>query len=213
MSVAVFSEIVSGRAPAPLSFTVAEFHKMLADGILADGAPVELIDGVIMQKNRAAAGGEPMSHGERHAVGVARMQEMLQRHIDHSACHVRTQLPITLPPQSEPEPDLALVIGEDRRYLSMHPGPAEILLVIEVADSSLEYDRSTKQVIYAAAAVREYWIVDLVDDEIEVYRSPNCEDRRYSHRVAHKIGEIISLPVSAEAAAELPVGDFIPPRI
>jgi Uma2 family endonuclease len=213
MSVAVFSEIVSGRAPAPLSFTVAEFHKMLADGILADGAPVELIDGVIMQKDRAAAGEEPMSHGERHAVGVARVQRILQRHIDNNACHVRTQLPITLPPRSEPEPDITLVAGEDSDYIANHPGPGETLLVIEVADSSLEYDRSTKQAIYAAAQVREYWIVNLVYDQIEVYQPPISDHRCYSHRTAHKIGDTVSLPISAEAAADVPVGDFIPPRV
>lgn len=213
MSLAVFQDILSGRAPAALSFTVDEFHRMLADGILADGAPVELIDGVILRKDRSAMGEQPMAHGKRHAVAIARMQRVFERHIGHEACHVRTQLPITLRPRSEPEPDLALVEGADSDFLENHPSPVETLVVVEVAESSLEYDRTTKQRIYAAAELREYWIVNLIDDQIEVYWSPLPDQKRYARRTDHKATDAIMLPLSSDRRVELPVGELIPPRV
>lgn len=212
MSLAVLHDIVSGRAPAALGFTVDEFHRMLADGILTDGAPVELIDGVILHKDRSAMGERPMGHGKRHAVAIARIQRVFERHIAHDACHVRTQLPMTLRPRSEPEPDVTLVAGADTEYLENHPGPADTLLVVEVAESSLEYDRTTKQRIYAAAAVPEYWIVNLIDDQIEVYQSPLSAEQCYARRTDHKAAHAIGLPLSSGASAELTVADLIPPR-
>lgn len=213
MSLAVLQDILSGRAPAALGFTVDEFHRMLADGILADGAPVELIDGVILHKDRSARGEQSLGHGKRHAVAIARIQRVFERHIAHDTCHVRTQLPITLRPRSEPEPDLTLVAGADTDYLENHPGPAKTLLVVEVAESSLEYDRTTKQRIYAAAELREYWIVNLIDDQIEVYQAPLPDEKRYARRTDHKATDVIGLPLSAEVALELPLGALLPPHV
>jgi Uma2 family endonuclease len=211
MSLAVLTEIVAGRAPAPVTFTVEEYHRMLAGGILADGQPVELIDGVVMRKDRAAAGEGPMGHGTRHAVAIARIQKVLERHIGQQECHVRTQLPTTLSDTSEPEPDLALVAGQDTHYLDHHPGPAETLLVIEVADSSLEYDRTTKHGLYASAGVREYWVVNFVDEQVEVYQSPIASNRRFAQQAICQLGCSIELRTPS-APIDLRVDDLIPPR-
>lgn len=84
--------------------------------------------------------------------------------------------------------------------------------MVEVAESSLEYDRTTKQRIYAAAAVPEYWIVNLIDDQIDVYRSPLPDEMRYVRRTEHKAADAIELPLSSDLRIELPVDGLIPPR-
>jgi Uma2 family endonuclease len=85
---------------------------------------------------------------------------------------IRCQDPITLPNNSEPEPDIVIARLREDNYLDSHPTPADIILVIEVADSTLGFDRNTKAPLYAAAGISEYWIVNLVDDRLEVYSQP-----------------------------------------
>ncbi|HVA49911.1 MAG TPA: Uma2 family endonuclease [Pirellulales bacterium] len=212
MSLLVLNEIVAGRAPPAICFSVAEFHKMLADGILIDGQPLELIDGIILQKDRAAAGEAPMTHGKRHAIAIEEIDDLLAAHAGNSGCSVRAQLPVTLSDVSEPEPDLALVMGKIRDYLDHHPGSSEALLVIEVADSSLHYDRTIKQGLYAAAEIREYWIVNLIDDQIEVHRTPIVDERRYAQRCVFGLGEVVPLPLPGNVSVELRVDELVPPR-
>jgi Uma2 family endonuclease len=213
ISMAVLEDIVAGRAPGPISFTVEQFHKMLADGIVREGQPVELIDGMVMQKNRAAVGEAAMVHGRRHAVTVARIQRLIERHVGQRDCHVRTQLPLTLSDRSEPEPDLAVVEGMAARYLDHHPAACETLLLIEVADSSLDYDRKAKSQLYAAAGIGNYWIVNLVDDVIEVYESPRADEQHFARRTIHNLGGCVMLQVSANESIALPVNEIIPSRV
>ena len=85
---------------------------------------------------------------------------------------IRPQLPLALDDRSEPEPDLAVVRGEVRDYLKSHPGPEDTVLVVEVADSSLRYDQTEKLAAYARAEIPEYWILNLLDGVLEVYREP-----------------------------------------
>jgi Uma2 family endonuclease len=85
---------------------------------------------------------------------------------------VRCQDPISLPNHSEPEPDIAIVRLRSDDYVDSHPAPADIILVIEVADSSIKFDRETKAPLYAAAGISEYWIVNLIDNRLEIYRQP-----------------------------------------
>ncbi len=153
MSMAILNDIVAGRAPAPVAFTVEQFHRMLADGIVAEGDPVELIDGVVLRKNRAARGENLMVHGKRHAVAIAQISELLAPVLVAAGCHLRVQLPVTMSPKSEPEPDIAVVSGKSNNYLQRHPGPDDVWLAIEVADSSLEFDRKTRYELYARAGV------------------------------------------------------------
>lgn len=212
MSIGVLNDIVAGRAPEPLTFTVDQFHKMIDDGIVMEGQAVELIDGVVMQKNRSAVGEAPTVHGRRHAVAIARIQRRLQARLENRDCHVRTQLPLTLTSISEPEPDIAVAAGAEARYLDHHPGPNETLVLIEVADSSLDYDRKTKCELYAASGVGCYWIINLVDDEVEVYEAPLPSQRRYARQSTHKLGDCVRLHVSDEVSIDLPVDDLVPSK-
>ncbi|HEX5442846.1 MAG TPA: Uma2 family endonuclease [Pirellulales bacterium] len=213
MSTTIFHDIATGQAPGPVMFTVEQFHKMLDEGIVADGDAVELIEGVVMPKDRGAQGDPAMAHSKRHAVAVARIQRRLERGIGGAKCHVRTQLPLVLSGTSEPEPDLAVVVGPDDAYLDSHPRAADALLVIEVAESSLSYDRKTKYKMYADAGVAVYWIVNLVDDEIEIYESPQSTKRTYERASRHRLGEMLLLPIQVDGnPLSLAVDEFLPPR-
>ncbi|HQU42869.1 MAG: hypothetical protein B7Z73_08770 [Planctomycetia bacterium 21-64-5] len=210
MNTGRFNDVVAGRAPAPLPFTVEQFHKMVGHGILVEGDPVELIDGVVMHKDRAAVGEGRMVHGRRHAATIAQIQRLLEQHTGRYDCHIRTQLPVTLSKTSEPEPDLALVEGAPNRYLARHPAATDVLVVVEVADSSLDYDRRTKCALYAASGIATYWIVNLIDDQIEVHALPDKRKRRYSRQTVHTMSHSVSLRLSDGTSIELAVKDLIP---
>jgi hypothetical protein len=142
-------------------FTTEEYHRMVPAGILSADDRVELLDGEVV----------PMSPiGSRHAACVERTATVLRR-LGRRA-HVRTQNPIVLGRHSEPQPDVAVVKSRADFYWRRHPIPSEVFLVAEVLDSSHLYDRELKLPLYAAAGIREVWLVDLTNDRIEVYRHP-----------------------------------------
>jgi Uma2 family endonuclease len=142
--------------------TVDDYHRMIDAGIIHEGERIELISGQIF--NMAAK-------GTRHVVATTRLLRELLALIGQKAI-VRCQDPITMPDNSEPEPDIVIARWRDDEYLDSHPVPADIILVIEVADSTLSFDRNTKAPLYAAAGISEYWIVNLVDDRLEIYSQP-----------------------------------------
>jgi Uma2 family endonuclease len=140
-------------------FTVDEYYEMARVGIIKPDERVELLDGEIVKMNAI---------GSPHAWCVTRLSRVFGRL--GSRVLVWVQNPLHLDNRAEPEPDIVIVrpdMPEDR-----HPGPADALLVIEVADSSIRVDRGRKRTMYARAGIQEYWIVDLNNDRIEVYRDP-----------------------------------------
>lgn len=111
--------------------------------ILREGEPIELIDGVLVRKDKSDSAGNPTIHDSKHAYYVQRLRNLdvlVKPHRDY----IRQQLPITLSGNREPEPDLAFVRGTIDEYQGRHPGPSDYLAVIEVADHSLEYDQTVK---------------------------------------------------------------------
>jgi Uma2 family endonuclease len=143
-------------------FTSAEYHAMAEAGILSEDERVELIAGEIV---------EMAPIGSRHAGCVKRLNKRLMRGLGDRAL-VSVQDPITLGAPHEPEPDLAILRPREDDYTRSHPIPAEIFLVIEVADFSLSYDRLVKIPLYAEAGILEVWLVNLVEGVIEVYLDP-----------------------------------------
>ena len=125
-------------------------------------------------------------------------------------CHVRQQLPITLTDDGEPEPDIAVVKGAVEDYRNRHPGPAECLAVIEVADSSLNYDRIVKGPLYAAAGIPQYWIVNIPERQIEVYTSPRLAGREYAERKDYGERDATLLLLSPGLAIEVQVSAILP---
>lgn len=148
--------------PARKLFTVAEYHLMIETGILKEGARVELLNGEII---------EMFAIGPRHASHVDRLNELLTTKLRKVAI-VRVQSPITLSDYSEPQPDLTLLKRRADFYIDGHPTPADALVVIEVADSTVERDRRGKIPNYALAEIPESWLIDLVEDRIEVHSNP-----------------------------------------
>lgn len=143
-------------------FTADEYHKMADVGILAPDDRYELIKGEIIKM-------APIK--STHAGYVNFLLEYLIVTL-HQQYTVIGQNPARLSPYSEPEPDIVVANYREDRYRSAHPTPVDILLVVEVADSTLEYDRSTKKALYAEAGIPEYWIVNIPEKQVEIYRQP-----------------------------------------
>jgi Uma2 family endonuclease len=131
-------------------------------GILSDGDRVELLEGQLVEMS-------PI--GPRHALAVDALMYALVASVADGAT-VRVQNPVTLDGGSEPQPDLVVVRRPWRGYPGAHPSAEDILLLIEVADSSLETDQGAKRAMYAKAGIREFWVVDLTRDVVLVHRNP-----------------------------------------
>lgn len=143
-------------------FTVVEYHQMIANGILTRDDRVELLNGEIVEMS-------PIS--PTHASAVKLITRFFHRRVDDSVV-ISVQDPIQLDDYSEPQPDIALLKARSDFYKLSHPKVDEILLVIEVAESSVVRDRVVKMPAYARALIAELWLVDLQQDLIEVYHSP-----------------------------------------
>jgi Uma2 family endonuclease len=141
---------------------VSEFHQMAQAGILTEEDRIELIDGELIEM-------PPI--GSRHASVVDELNYRLTRVIP-DALRVRIQNPLRLGDTNEPQPDVALVRARPDRYSGDHPGPEDVLLVIEVGDTTADYDRQVKMPLYARAGIQEAWLVDLTTGHIECYRRP-----------------------------------------
>ena len=143
-------------------FTVEEYHRLAENGILHEDDRVEFLEGRIVDMT-------PI--GSKHASCVGRLTSMFFEKIQKRAI-VQVQNPVILHEQSEPQPDIMLLKYRDDFYAERHPGPKDILLLIEVTDSSLEYEKKVKIPLYAKADILEVWLVNLVEKTLEVYRSP-----------------------------------------
>lgn len=150
---------------APHRFTVAEYYGMAEAGILAPDARVELLEGQILDQ---------FPIGPLHASTVARLTHWFTMR-DGGRWIVRSRNPVRLNERSEPEPDLALVRPLGNLYRQQHPTPADVFLLVEVADSSLRFDREEKLPLYARAGIPEFWLVNLVERVVEVYCNPSTE--------------------------------------
>jgi Uma2 family endonuclease len=153
--------------------TVAEYHRMGEVGILGERDRVELIEGELVAMS-------PI--GSYHSGTVNKLTHWLVRAVGERAI-VSIQNPVRLDDHSEPEPDFALLKPRPDFYQDAVARPADVLLLIEVADSSLNYDRAVKRVLYARHAIPEFWIVDLTSGEIEVCRKPKDDDYAAVERV------------------------------
>lgn len=156
---------------APLTtrrFTVDEYHRMADAGVLREDDRVELLDGQIVVMS-------PI--GSRHAGTVGRLNHLFSQRVAGRAI-VRVQNPIVVGQYWEPHPDVCLLRLRDDFYAGAHPRGDDVLLVVEVADTSAEDDRERKLPGYARAAIAEAWLVDLAHDAIEVHREPGAEGYR-----------------------------------
>jgi Uma2 family endonuclease len=181
---------------------------MIKAGIVHEGAPIELIDGVLIHKDRSASGEDPMSIGKAHSL-VVRLLGELDADLAQRGCQMRTQNPLSLPPHDEPEPDGAILRGRPRSYTDRVPGAADAGSVIEVADSSLAYDRNTKLALYARAGIPQYVIVNLGGRCIEIYEQP-APDGSYQQIAVRRAGETVALRLADGERLELLADRLLP---
>ena len=185
---------VAGAGRQSRKFTVAEYYRMAEVGILKPDERVELIEGEIIVM-------PPI--GPLHAGSVDISTQVFPL-LAQGRFLVRIQNPVRLSEGSEPEPDVALLRPRPEGYTTAHPTPADVLLLVEVADSTLEYDRQVKAHIYGRAGVPETWVKNLPEDCIERFTEPGPEG--YGQHTIHRRGETLtpaSLPDVAVAVADL----------
>jgi len=160
-------------------FTVDEYHRMGEAGILREDDRVELIDGEIVEMT-------PI--GSRDAAAVTRLNQSFVRALGEKAM-VSVRNPLPVPPRSEPQPDVMLLRPRPDFYSRAHPGPQDVWLVVEVADTQLTFDRAVKVPLYAGARIQEVWVVNLPGQSVEVYRHP--ADGHYGEMEKHEPGQRI----------------------
>jgi Uma2 family endonuclease len=182
-------------------FSVDEYHRLIEGGILSDEDQVELLDGYVVLK---------MPGNRPHDSCLAVMLETV-RALASAGWSVRCQSAVTMP-TSEPEPDLAVVRGTVRDYVLHHPGPSDCGLLIEIAGSSLSRDRDEKGPIYAAAGIDEYWIVNLLDRQIEVYSNPTTGRPNVICAVQRlfRYGDTVPLILDGTIVGQVAVRDVLP---
>jgi Uma2 family endonuclease len=161
-------------------FSVAEYYQMAEAGILSEDDRVELIGGEIVEMT-------PI--GSRHAACVNRLNRLFGERLVGRAV-ISVQNPIRLSEYSEPQPDLALLKPRADFYAQAHPKPEEVLVVVEVAETSATFDREVKVPLYARAGIAEVWLVDLAEACIEVYRQPSSQGYGETQRV--QSGQLLS---------------------
>ena len=187
-------------APRKRLFTRQEYHAMAEAGIFAPNERVELLQGEIIAMS-------PI--GNRHAACVLWTTEALYESGRLSGrARVQTQNPIGVETDSEPQPDLMLLARRDDGYAFAHPRPQDVLLLIEIADSSLQYDREVKLPYYASLEIPETWIVNLQDDRVEAHAEPSPGGYRATR--IYERGDSIS--PAAFPDVEIAVNDIIPAR-
>jgi Uma2 family endonuclease len=162
----------------PHRWTRSEFEKMTEIGLFSADVRLELIEGEIL---------EMAAHTSRHAATIAIAQQQLGQ-VVAPGHHLRVQLPLALAEDSEPELDLAIVVGSPAEYWHEHPRTAG--LVVEVAYSSLEADQERKRRLYARCQIPEYWILNLNERQLEVYREPQPDD--YLTKSILKVGATVA---------------------
>lgn len=164
-------------------FSVEEYHRLADLGILKEDDKVELVQGEIVEMS-------PI--GPKHASTVNRIVRLLTN-IFNAAYIISPQNPVQLGVDSEPEPDIVILREREDFYASAHPRAEDVIFIIEVADSTLQYDMEVKLPLYAQAGIVEYWIVDLQQHQLIIHTLPHLET--YQQRQFFQIGEDVLSPM------------------
>jgi Uma2 family endonuclease len=201
MSPTTAQSVTYGLDAAIARFSVARYQRMIETGILTAEDKVELLENYVVLK---------MPRNPPHDGTIQLITETLGRVVP-PRWRLRVQLTLVLS-DSQPEPDFTIVRGDARTYLSRHPGPADTGLVIEVANASLLRDQRDKTRIYARGGIPCYWIVNLVDQRIEVYSQPSGSTPvpAYGSFQTYQPGDALPLVLDGNTVGALPVVDLLP---
>ena len=181
--------------------SIEQYHAIIQAGILTSDDSVELLEGWLVFK---------IPKNPPHRVTTRLVRTALEN-ILPAGWYVDSQEPITLS-NSEPEPDIVVVRGDTRQYLDRHPGAEDIALIIEVSDTTLQRDRTVKKRIYARAGISFYWIVNLVEEQVEVYSQPlvEVEQPDYSQRLDFGRSAVIPIIIEGREIGAIAVDALLP---
>jgi Uma2 family endonuclease len=202
MSIAAPAATSFFEGDGPFRLSVAQYHQMVAAGILTEDDPVELLEGVLVPKTPK----NPLPW-----LTVRWLRRLLEG-LNIAGHFLHCLDPVTSA-DSEPEPDLALVAGQDTDFLHGNPTLDRVPLVIEIADTTLTRDRKIRKRIYAKAGVPVYWIVNLIDRHIEVYTAPITTglEPGYAGREIFAVGSRVSVMIAGVIAGQIEVAAVFPP--
>lgn len=182
-------------------WTREEYQRLVQAGVLGEDDRVQLVAGELVQM---------APQGAAHAAAISAVSEAL-RGLFGEGSHVRIQLPLALGPDSEPEPDVAVVEGSWQDYRDEHPARALLVVEVEVAQSSGSFDRERKGPVYAAAGIPEYWVVDLAAAAVDVFRDPGRDQAgRAGYRTHLYLTPADGLTPLAVPGRTIPVRDLLP---
>lgn len=198
----------AGLGPAIKRWTADEYHRMIDLGLIMEGAPIELIDGMLVYKDRRDRGGGIMTQGDRHNLAIAQLVE-LSTDLAQLGFHIRIQSTLSISESHEPEPDGLVLPGRPIQYRGRLPRSDEAALVIEVADSSLGNDRSVKSRMYSTAAIPHYWIINLRENVLETYSRPDPLLGQYLHRRDYRVGESVNCELPGNRALLIAIARLI----
>ena len=184
-------------------FSVEEYHRMGEVGVLKEDERIELIDGIITTMNPT---------GSKHAACVKKLNSLFSSVLSPREALIGIRDAIVLNNGTEPEPDITLLKPREDAYADAHPRPADVLLVVEVADTSAEENRTVKLPRYAAAGIPEVWIIDIPHRRIEACQTPvgTEADAGYKIRVEYRPGETLSPAMSSYV--QIDVEAILPPE-
>jgi Uma2 family endonuclease len=191
-----------GDEPALRPWTVDEYHRLIEVGVLQEGERVELLKGCIVHK---------MLANTPHDTALQKTSKRISAVLP-AGWDLRAQMAIKLP-DSEPEPDCAVVVGDDDSYTHRKPTAADVALVIEIADSSLSLDRRFMGPLYGHNSIPVYWIVNIPDRQIEVYTDPtgdSAETEGYRQRRDVHETETIPVIIGGQDIAQIPAASLLP---
>ncbi|MBI1348596.1 hypothetical protein GC163_20165 [bacterium] len=212
MSLQLMSHLVQHGTPVVVPITVEQYLKMMSAGILREGMPIELIDGILLYKDRRDEPTKAMTQGPRHLLTIKLLAQLLEQLISTERYHVQQQGPVICNDDSAPEPDICILNGQPTDYAEGLPKATDVGLIIEVAQSSLSLDQNDKADLYGASGIPVYWIINLVDDSLMVHTEPNCPNAGYAQCHVYRRGMTAELKLPEGESLSLAVDDLLPQR-
>lgn len=187
------------QRPLVYRLSLKQYHAMIEQSIVTENDPVEFVAGLLVKK---------MPLKPLHSYVIRQLIAKLKALVSEEWL-VDTQLPIQAV-DSEPEPDVCVVAGPTSRYVARHPGAGDVMLVIEVADTSLKFDREVKKQVYSGMKVPLYWIVNLTDRVIESFQQPN-DEAGYQYSQIVGISDKLDVVINGKSMGTLLVSEILPP--
>ncbi len=197
--------VVTGKGVQGIPFeelhrmTVNEYER-LADSGIFDDPQVELINGLLVKK---------LTKKPRHVSACELLAGVLEALLP-AGWYIREQNPLRIPDYDEPEPDIVIARGSRGHYATRHPGAEDVALVVEVAETGLAKDRGEKLLAYGRGGVPVYWIVNLLDNQVEVYSEPDRTSGGYARCVVHAAADSVPLAIDDIEVGSVAVSDVLP---